>query len=308
MGLQFPRVVLIGAGGSLGSKILDHLLEEPEITKLTILTRTSSTSTFPSSPRINFVKLDNYTNETALIAAFKDHDVIISTVNDVQSNHELSFISAAIKAGVQRFMPSEYTLDVTHPRYKEIAAGNPLSSKLEVVAQLDQAAEKHEIEYTTVVSSGFLDWGLNTGFIGFDISGRKAILYDNGIHTATGVTLDFLARSVVAVLRMPQDETKNKRIRVAETSYSGKEILGLLEEVTGEKFEVTSETTAGIMKKAGDAKGRMFIVGWILGLNFNGSGAGDLREGLEWNSTGKFAISRKSLKEIVREAVGSSRR
>lgn len=299
---------MIGAGGALGSKILDHLLEEQEVTKITVLTRTSSTSTFPSSARINIVKIDDLTDEDALSAAFKDHDIIISAVSIPAGKPDVAFMSAAIKAGVPRFMPSEYTLDVTHPRYREIAIGNPLGLKLEVVEELEKLAENHEIEYTTIVSSGFLDWGLDTGFLGFDIPGRKVTLYDQGIHKATGVTLDFLARCIVSVLRMPKDVTKNKRIRVAETSYSGKEILNILEEVTGEKFEVTLETTAELVEKAKDVNGRMFMVGFILALNFNGSGPGDLSDGLEWNSSGEFALSRKNLREIVTAVAESSKK
>lgn len=306
MGIHFPRVVLIGAGGSLGSQILNRLLQEPEIEKITILSRTSSSSTFPSSPKVNIIKIDDYTtDETALIAAFTGHDIVISAVNSFESNLDLWFLSAAIKAGVERFLPSEYSLDVTHPKWRAIANFPPANAKLEVVEQVEKAAERGEIEYTTIVPGGFLDWALDVEFIGINIPGRKITLFDGGVHIATGSTLDFIARSIVAVLKMPKNETRNKRIRIAEASYTGQELLNILEDVIGEKFEVTSVPTASLVETA---TGVELAIGQVLRMNFNGSGVSDLRDGLEWNASGEFAITRKGLEQIVREAVERSRK
>jgi len=116
-----------------------------------------------------------------------------------------------------------------------------------------------------------------------------------------------LARSVVTVLKMPQEDTRNKRIRVAEAQYSGRQIVDILEETVGEKFEVTYTSTADFIAeakegiKAGDFSK---VVGFILGLNFDGTGAGDLRDGLEWNATGEFALARKDIKQIVQVVAG----
>lgn len=307
MAFSFPRVVIIGASGSLGSRVLKYLLEEPRISKITIVGRSSSKSTFPSSPRLNVVKVDSYTDESALTTAFKDHDILISVANSPTDQLDNIFLSAAIKAGVRRIMPSEYTLDVTHPRVREVAEGSQLTYKADVAEKLQKEADKGEIEFSTIVCGGFLDWGLGNGFIGIDIPGRKATLFDEGKHISTGVTLDFLARSIVTVVKMPLESTRNKRIRVAEAPYSGREIVDILEETLGEKFDITYTSTADLIAdgregiKAGDPSK---VVGLILGLNFEGTGVADLRDGLEWNATGEFALARKDLKQIVREAVG----
>jgi hypothetical protein len=49
--------------------------------------------------------------------------------------------------------------------------------------------------------------------------------------------------------------------------------------------------------------GRAAYLGYISKLNFDGSGAAHFEEGLAWNSSGEYAVSRKSLRKMVDDAV-----
>lgn len=125
-----------------------------------------------------------------------------------------------------------------------------------------RAAENGDIESTTIVPSGFLDWGLRNGFLGFDIPRRKVVLFDQGIHMSTGMTLDFLARCVVSVLRMPAESTRNRRIHVAEARFSGREVV---EDVVGEKFEVVFRGTEELWEEARQGIWKMGWCGMTVG-------------------------------------------
>ena len=106
---------------------------------------------------------------------------------------------------------------------------------------------------------------------------------------------------------MPEVETKNRRIRVAEVEYTGQDILGELERATGKKWTVENGSTDEALEKGKEAlargDGRAAYLGYISKLNFDGSGAAHFEEGLAWNSSGEYAVPRKSLREMVDDAV-----
>jgi uncharacterized protein YbjT (DUF2867 family) len=300
---MLSRVALVGGTGSLGSLILKVLLTTPTITQITAVTRTSSSLT-PLDPRVTVVRVPSYDDSPALTAAFRDHDVVISALSAAVSTHiDSLLVTAATKAGVERFMPSEYTLDLSHPSVKEIAGGTRLGARVALVERLADLATRGEIAYTTFACGGWLDWGLETGFLGFDLKKQEATLYDGGTAMATGCTMGFVAEAVGAVLRMPEAETRNRRIRIAEVRYSGKLLLGALEEKTGSGWivrDVSTEQALEDGRKALERRdARAAYVGHVLKLNFDGSGVADFPEGLTWGE----GLARKRLEEIVEEAL-----
>ena len=79
--------------------------------------------------------------------------------------------------------------------------------------RLAEIAEQGRIEYTTIVTSGLMDLLLTRDMLGFDLQNQRRC-------------------------SMPEVETKNRRIRVAEVEYTGQDILGELERATGKKWMV----------------------------------------------------------------------
>ena len=95
----------------------------------------------------------------SLISILRGHDLIISTIGGVaaQITNPL-LLSAAVSAGAQRFMPSEYTLDVMHPYAIAIAGSTVLAGRIRNAQAMQKLAEAGEIEYTTFVPGAILDW------------------------------------------------------------------------------------------------------------------------------------------------------
>jgi len=131
---------------------------------------------------------------------------------------------------------------------------------------------------------------------------------------ATGCTIPFIAASVIAAVNMPEEETKDKRIHIAEFEYTGQEILDALEEASGTKFEIARVPIAELMGKFEAAKmeSRMrevFVLPVVI-LNFGAidgkaepCGAGLLSDGLTWNAKGLLTQKRKTVQEVAREVM-----
>ena len=115
--MSLSKILLIGASGNLGSVFLPILLAEPSFT-VSILSRSSSTATFPANVRVHKVP-DSYP-ESALIEAFQGQDVVISTLSLTNLGPQKTFIDAAVKAGVKRFVPSEFGADLSNGKAAEL--------------------------------------------------------------------------------------------------------------------------------------------------------------------------------------------
>jgi len=104
--MAFKKVALAGASGYLGRGVLDHLLIIPTRSQITVLTHSSS-AVFPSSPILNVVTIPSYQDVAALTMALEGHDLLVSLLSSqAQKEADESLISAAIAAGVRRYMPA----------------------------------------------------------------------------------------------------------------------------------------------------------------------------------------------------------
>lgn len=68
-----------------------------------------------------------------------------------------TYIEAAIKAGVKRYIPSEYGCDTLHEKTAKFPV---FKGKVETSAFLKEKAEKGEIEYTILATGPFFDMSM----------------------------------------------------------------------------------------------------------------------------------------------------
>lgn len=146
------NVLIIGAGGHLGPAILSAFLTDARF-NISVLSRNSSTSTFPNHVKVHRIN-DDYP-EAELLGAFQGQDTIISTIATVGVALQKKFIDAAIKAGVKCFVPSEFGGDTLNkssvtmiPQY--------FKAKLETVEYL-KAKEKEGLTWTAFITGPFFD-------------------------------------------------------------------------------------------------------------------------------------------------------
>jgi saccharopine dehydrogenase-like NADP-dependent oxidoreductase len=100
----------IQPGGNIGEPIFNALVASNKF-ELTVLTRTNSSFTLPTSAdNVKVVKVD-YSDHNALVEALKGHDALLITIGDLSTlaKNSMALIDAAVDAGVKRVLPSEYS-------------------------------------------------------------------------------------------------------------------------------------------------------------------------------------------------------
>lgn len=146
------NVLIIGAGGHLGPAILSAFLADASF-NVSFLSRDSSTSTFPAHVKVHRVS-NNYP-EAELIGAFQGQDAIISTIATAGIALQESSIDAAIKAGVIRFVPSEFGGDTLN-KMSVAVIPQYFKGKLETVEYL-KAKEKEGLTWTAFITGPFFN-------------------------------------------------------------------------------------------------------------------------------------------------------
>jgi uncharacterized protein YbjT (DUF2867 family) len=221
------NVVLAGATGNLGPAILEQLLSAGF--KVTVFTRQESTHSFPEAVSVKPV---DYASVDSLAAALQGQDALVSTLGHLGFKKQLNLIEAAVKAGVKRFIPSEFGSDTKHPKTSKFP---PFADKVAVQEALAKEAEKGTFTYTTVHTGPFFDWGLKVGLIA-DVKNKSVALYDGGERLFSTTTLASIGKAVVGVLRHPA-ETANRAVYVQDVAITPKQVRAIAEKVTGQTWQ-----------------------------------------------------------------------
>ncbi|CAF1203727.1 unnamed protein product [Rotaria sp. Silwood1] len=292
----YKNVLLVGASGNVGKHVLSDLLADSSF-KISVLSRTDSSVDFPSN--VNIIQV-SYSDKSTLVKALTGQDIVISTVGGeaLLQNLDKILIEAALEAGVKWFIPSEYGFDLDHSSASSIPFNIP---RLENIKLLKQ--NQSRLAHTLISTGAFLDWGLDNGFLCFDIPNHTATLYDEGKHLVSGTLLKNLGKAIIAILHHPE-LCLNKRIYIADVTFTQQDVLALLQKYTNIKWTVKHVTTEDTLKKGQEewTKGNFLdaYVAFILGLAYSGKGACDFEDKINNKDLG---LERISLEQIVHDAV-----
>lgn len=292
----YKNILLIGGTGDTGKYILPALLADSSF-NVSVLSRASSKATFPSN--LNIIKVD-YSDKNALTKALVGQDVVISAVGGeaIDTDFGIVLAEAAIDAGVKWIIPSEFGGDYDDPIIDTIPvlASKPTVGKLLIKNQ-------SRIAHTFISPGMFLDWSFDNGFTGFDIRNRTATIFDEGVRRQSGTTLPYIAKAVVAILHHPEIAL-NKRIFIANTTFSQQEALAYFEKETGTKWTVipasAKETYNNANKELAEGKITEAFVDYIRSLIY-GDNKSFLFEGRTSNK--ELGIPTLPLEQLVKEAV-----
>ncbi|CAG8217692.1 unnamed protein product [Penicillium salamii] len=232
------RVAIVGAGGTVGSHIVDALLKAGRHT-ITALSREGSGNTFPEGVQVAHV---NYDDEVTLVAALKDQQFLIITMAPTAPRDTHSkLVQAAAKAGVPYVMPNEYSGDIENVKLGQDMILGPVAQ-----AQRDEI-EKLGMKWITVCCGFWFDYSLGGGEsrFGFDFDNRSLTFYDDGNTKTSTSTLAQVGRAVAKVLgldELPADENDerltlssffNKGVYVNSFVVSQKDMFESVKRVTG---------------------------------------------------------------------------
>ncbi|KAJ5154579.1 uncharacterized protein N7500_010018 [Penicillium coprophilum] len=257
MATYLKHVAIIGASGSIGKIILDGLVASSHF-EITVISRKDSEATFPSG--ITVLRAEY--SDLGLEAAFKGQDVVISAVGASAFGEQKKFVDAAIRAGVKRFIPSEFSANSQNDAVLQLL---PLFRQKKELIEYLKIKEADGLTWTGIASSGLFDWGLANGFLGFDFASHTATIWDGGDKSFTLTNQKALGEAVASVLLHPH-ETENQFLFIASVETTQKDILAALEEKSGVGWIVNRTTTdiqvgEGVKKlAAGDFNGALALV------------------------------------------------
>ncbi|GJC79067.1 bifunctional pinoresinol-lariciresinol reductase [Colletotrichum liriopes] len=215
----FKNVALLGKG-YLGSAILTELVNAGF--NVTVLGRSDSAKEgLPAS--VDF-KVVDYASIDSLTPALQGQDVVVSTVSKGGLLTQPVVIDACIKAGVKRYIPSDWGSFTTDPKaHSELAVviGPMINTQKYVI----EKALAGEIEYTIFSIGGFTDFFAQLP-IAFDFTNKSVELYDNGEHRFSSTSIASIGKAVVGALKNPE-ATKNRNLKIHELVLSQAQLLAL---------------------------------------------------------------------------------
>lgn len=226
MSTTIKNVTVAGASGSIGAAIL-HALNASGHFSLTVLKRHGSEFNPPEGVRV--VSVD-YSSQESLTTALIGQDAIISALGHAALLDQITLADAAVKAGVTRFIPSEYGCNLSNELARKLPS---FADKIKTQEHLFQLSQSTRLSYTIIYCTALLDWGLEYDFI-LRISDYKPKLYNGGEQPFSATYLSTVGQAVASILAQPE-QTKNTIVRVHDMVISQKRLLQLAQEVAPHK-------------------------------------------------------------------------
>ncbi|KAF4830726.1 hypothetical protein CGCTS75_v005818 [Colletotrichum tropicale] len=294
---SIENVAVVGASGSIGSHAVPALLTANFV--VTIVTHSSEGNRFPPQVRVAVTDF----SPQSLQQILSGQDAVLCLLGHAVLDRQVDVIHAAEKAGVKRFIPSEFGVpkgpnDV--PEYRAI-----LGKKAQALDLLKEKAEKNgNFTWTSFFNGPLLDRSLALfPDFGFDLKQHSATIYDSGNEPFTAMSIAKIGKPIAAVFEHPE-ETKNRHVSIAALTTSQRKILAELEKQTNTKWETATVSTdearreGRIKLQDGDYKGA-YVAFLVAQLYQDGAG----RSVLDGVDNDLLGVEQESLKDIVKGAL-----
>lgn len=223
-------ILVAGATGDLGRRIVRELLARDA--RVRVLGRPGSGAAadlVAADPRVDVVET-SYADLVALSAALAGVDTVVSALSGTRPvivDAQRVLLQAAVRAGVPRFIPSDYSAD-----YRQIALGSNRNFELrrEFAADVDAAP----IRSTSVLNGAFTD--MLTGeapLISF--TRRRVLFWSSADQVLDFTTKDDVARVVAAVALDPDAP---RVLEIAGDRVTARDLAQTMTELTGTRFRL----------------------------------------------------------------------
>lgn len=140
----------VQASGAIGKIILDGLVASSSF-NITAISRKGSGAVFPEGIAVH---KSDYSNAD-LEAVFKGKDAVISALGASGFSEQQKLVDAAIRAGVKRFIPSEFSANSQNDTVIQLL---PLFGQKKALIEYLKSKEADGFTWTGIATSGLLDW------------------------------------------------------------------------------------------------------------------------------------------------------
>ncbi|MBW8687901.1 NmrA family NAD(P)-binding protein [Chitinophaga rhizophila] len=224
------KVILVaGATGDLGSKLCKELIKRGALVRAIVRAESNSASvSLLRGMGVEIIQAE-LSDVNSLVAACKGVCCVVSTLaglHDVIVNAQSQLLQAAIKAGVPRFIPSDFCTD-----YTQLQIGDNRNFDLRKTFQ--SIIDQSDIRATSIFNGAF------THVLKYDIpllnTKEQQIEYFTGkLHWRIDFTTvqDTAAYTAAAAL----DESTPRYLRIAGTQISPSELADVAKQLFGSNF------------------------------------------------------------------------
>lgn len=154
-------------------------------------------------------------------------------------------IDAAIQAGVQRLIPTEYDNNTCSAAAELVTL---YEDKAKVAAYL-KSKESAGLIWSIIHTGQFFDWGLESGWLEYHLDEKRVTICYSGdkLWSITNIGSAGLA---VAKAFLKPNQTKNKPLFVASPIVFQRQVSQSIENSTGTTWKVETMSSADALKKA----------------------------------------------------------
>lgn len=229
MGVFLFTKLTLQATGNVGSAALKRLLESNFI--VTVLARK-----LPASlPTGVSVKVVDYGSVQSLTDAVRGQDAVVDATNTPGTTDVAKhLIDAAVAAGVDRIIPSEYS---GNPNNTPLRSLPPFVGMAEVYNYLQEKTRGTETTWTTISNNAFLDWCMRYSILNIDLKNKKFTRLDDGSHQFEWTLLDSVGRGIAGALEKPV-ETENRNCYIRSVKKSQNQMFELAKGALGGEWQV----------------------------------------------------------------------
>ncbi|CAG7854497.1 Protein FAM50A [Serendipita indica DSM 11827] len=172
----------------------------------------------------------------------QDAVVLVFTANQELYPTTKAILEAAIEAGVKRIIPSEFGCD-------ELPMTDGLWMPKRMVNQMiDDAAKKNQITYTAIRNGPWFELAFEL-ILGFNLKAKTVLFYDNGDRKFHTTTVASVCQAIISLLAHP-DKFVNQIVHIHDFFVTQRELLDLVEQETGSKFETSTVDAEALAARA----------------------------------------------------------
>ena len=225
------KIILVaGATGNLGSKIVDELLKLNASVKVLVRSQTDEKRIqYWASKNVEICKVEVYTIEEIAFVC-KGVDCVVSVLagfEDTIIDTQKILVHGAIKAKVPRFIPSDFCTDFTNLIYGK-------NRNLDFRKKFHEYLNRQSIKSTSIFNGAFME--LTTGDMPLILFGKNKVLCwgDKNIKMDLTTTYNIATYTAHAAL----DETTPRYLRIAGESASCTDVADIMTQLTRSSYKI----------------------------------------------------------------------
>lgn len=231
---------IAGGSGDLGLRVIEALCQQGVSVRALIRKETSFDVCQIIKQKGADINLVDFNDPSALTAALENVHCVISTLNGLEPvliNVQGDLLNAAIKAGVPRFIPSDFSLDFT----KTIAGEN---RNMDIRRDFKKRLDAAPIQATSILCGAFAD--LLTGEAPIILKKFNRILYWGNPNQDLNFTTKDDAAHFTALAALDADAPRI--LRISGDIVSANELAKIMSNLTDSRYRTLR---AGGMKRLG---------------------------------------------------------